>query len=247
MIKSLIRKLAGSAGYKISSTKYMLKQFDADHHILKLDFDHVLSKYLIHHKQPGSDFIFIQIGAFDGVQCDPLISYIDKYNWKGVMLEPQPAPYAKLKERYDHNKRIAIRNSAISPSSGKTVLYTLEGDSLPSWSKGMASFSKENILKHNYIFPDINNHIKEINVDTIAFEQLLAEESISSLDLLQVDTEGYDAEIIKMFPFDKVKPKIIHFESKHIPKTSLEDVLDLLIGHDYKIARDREEDMMAVL
>jgi FkbM family methyltransferase len=187
------------------------------------------------------------VGAFDGVQCDPIIHYIDKYNWKGVMLEPQPVPFAKLKERYNHNKRIAIRNAAISPSTGKTVLYTLDGDDLPSWSKGMASFNRENILKHNYLFPDINNRIKEIEVDTIAFEHLLKEESISTLDLLQIDTEGYDAEIIKMFPFDTVKPKIIHFESKHISKSSLENVLDLLISLDYKIARDGEEDMMAVL
>jgi hypothetical protein len=32
------------------------------------------------------------------------------------------------------------------------------------------------------------------------------------VDLLQVDTEGYDYEIIKMIDFDWYKPNIIHFE-----------------------------------
>lgn len=50
-----------------------------------------------------------------------------------------------------------------------------------------------------------------------------------------------------MLPFDKLKPKIIHFESKHIPKDQLEQVLDFLISNGYKVARDREEDMIAVL
>ena len=246
MIKNIIRKLASSAGYKISSTKYLLRQFDADQHILKLDFDHVLSYYIIHQKPAASEFVFLQIGAFDGVQCDPLVGYLDKYDWKGVMLEPQPVPFSQLKRKYEGRNKVSLRNAAISDTNGEATLFTLDGEDLPGWAKGMASFSKDNIIKHKYIFPEIEKHIHKAQVATITFDQLFKEESISTLDLLQIDTEGYDAEILRMFPFDKMKPRIIHFESKHIPKEKLEDVLDQLIGHGYKVARDREEDMMAV-
>ena len=38
-------------------------------------------------------------------------------------------------------------------------------------------------------------------------------------DFLQIDTEGYDYEVIKSVPFDRCKPKIIQYENKHISDT----------------------------
>lgn len=247
MIKSLIKKLARSAGYTIVSNKYVVRHFQKQESILKLDFDHVVSKYLLFDKDPESQFVFIQVGAFDGVQCDPLNKYINKYDWKGVMLEPQETPFNQLKQMYKDRADISVKNAAISKEVGKAVLYTLLGNDLPEWAKGMASFIKENVLKHKYIFPQIEERIKEREVDTLTFEKLLFDESIAELDLLQIDTEGYDAEILNLFPFQMIKPKIIHFESKHIARVELEKTLDLLINFGYSIARDGEEDMIAVL
>jgi hypothetical protein len=62
--------------------------------------------------------------------------------------------------------------------------------------------------------------------ETISFETLLDRFKWSKLDLLQVDAEGFDAEIIKMFPFDRLKPAIIHFEA-NILKAELENLLDI--------------------
>ncbi len=36
--------------------------------------------------------------------------------------------------------------------------------------------------------------------------------TIKQIDLLVIDTVGFDFEILKMFPFDTIKPSIIHFE-----------------------------------
>ncbi len=247
MIKEILKNILGKAGYKVTSTKYVLRQFLHPSGILELDFDHVISKYLIHNKQPDDSFNFIQVGAFDGVECDPLLKYLQRFNWNGIMLEPQPQPFNKLIERYNGRDGISVRNAAISSSNGKSTLYTLDGNGLPEWASGMASFDKNNILKHEYMFPEIKDHIKEIEVDTITFQQLFADHSLNKLDLLQIDTEGFDAEILQMFPFHLIKPGIIHFESKHIPKWNLEKVLDDLLAKGYKIARDREEDMIAFL
>ena|SRR5688572_6519027 len=247
MIKRILKNIFEKAGYKITGTKYVLKQFLHPENTLQLDFDHALSKYLIHSKQLDNDFTFIQVGAFDGAECDPLMKYLQRFDWNGIMLEPQPGPYYKLFDRYRDRNAIKVIKAAISNRNGTATLYTLEGDGLPEWTKGMASFNKQNIIKHEYMFPNINDHIKEIEVDTITFQQLFADHSISKIDLLQIDTEGFDAEILRMFPFDRIKPNIIHFESKHIPKHELERVLDDLISYGYKIGRDREEDMIAVL
>jgi FkbM family methyltransferase len=247
MIKGIIKNILAKAGYRVTSTKYVLRQFLYPSRILELDFDHVISKYLIHNKQSDEIFNFIQVGAFDGVECDPLLKYLQRFNWNGIMLEPQPRPFSKLIEKYADRDGIFVKNVAISDSNGKSTLYILDGNGLPEWASGMASFDKNNILRHEYLFPGINDHIKEIEVDTITFRKLFTDHSINKLDLLQIDTEGFDAEILEMFPFQLIKPGIIHFESKHIPKRKLEKVLDDLLAKGYKIARDREEDMIAFL
>lgn len=248
MIKKVLRRLFDRAGYQIISKKYIPEPLLEGKNILQLDFDHVLSKYLTLQKGEKSVFSFLQIGAFDGVVSDPLYKYLQKFDWHGLMLEPQREPYHRLKKTYEQRSSITIKNVAISNVSGKAILYTLDGADLPPWTKGMASFRKNNILKHQYMFPDIEDYIRETEVDSITFEELLFHEyNFTNLDLLQVDVEGFDAEILNIFPFTRLKPHIIHFESKHVPKPVLEKLLYKLISLGYTVGADRQEDMMAVL
>lgn len=149
-MKRILKNYLSAMGYKLSSTKYIPKPFLTDQNILQLEFDHVLADYLINSKDENQ-FTFIQIGAFDGVECDPLYKYLKRYDWKGVMLEPQPIPFEKLKKQYESRPNITVVNAALNQSKGKSTLYILEGDHLPEWSKGMASFSRENILKLSLI------------------------------------------------------------------------------------------------
>ena len=246
MIKRILKNIVDKLGYRVNSNKYIPKPLQNKDNILALDFDHVLSKYLIN-KNKESDVFFIQIGTFDGIECDPLRKYLLKYNWTGLMMEPQPGPFKRLENEYATRKGLVLLNAAIGKECVKSMLYTIESNHVPEWAKGMASFNREVILKHTSLFPHIEEYIKEVEVDTLSFEYLFNEFAIKHIDVLQIDTEGYDANIIQMFPFNKVMPAIIHFESKHIAKAELKKTLDILLAKGYKIARDGEEDMTAVL
>lgn len=213
---------------------------------LSLNFDHVLSQYLLD-RAGTNPFTFIQVGAFDGVTCDPLRKYLVKYPWTGVMLEPQPIAFGKLSALYMGKEEISILNAAISMDNGEADLYVVENDVFPEWARGMASFDEHNIRKHSDALPGLAGSIKKTRIKTVSFEQLLADHQFSRIDLLQIDTEGFDAEVLKLFPFGKIKPEIIHFESKHIPAVQLESTLTRLANFGYALARDGQEDMMAVL
>lgn len=231
-------------GYDIRSRKYTPAQFIENTNTLKLNFDHVIYRHLA--TRPG-EFVFIQVGAFNGMDCDPLYEFIGRYSWKGVLIEPQPQAFRQLSTLHGENPRLQLVNAAISRERSRSKFYVLEGDELPSWSRGMASFNIEHILKHRDIIPSVEKHIVETEIDCITFKDLFDQTRVSRLDLLQVDTEGFDAEVIYMFPFDRMKPDIIHFESKHLNKESLEKLLDYLIGLGYSVAYDGTEDMLAVL
>src|SRR5262249_41430054 len=57
-----------------------------------------LGLVLAHHLQKRPDVAFLQIGAFDGRQGDPLYQFITRHHWRGVLVEPMPDAFAKLQE-----------------------------------------------------------------------------------------------------------------------------------------------------
>jgi hypothetical protein len=111
----------------------------------------------------------------------------------------------------------------------------------------MASFQRDNIVKHSYLVPGLEAMIKELTVNCIPFEDVMQRLPSERLDLLQVDAEGADGYILSLFPFDRVKPAIVHWESKNLTKSQQEEALDMLSKHGYRFARSGEEDMLAVL
>ena len=245
MIKEMFKRLAARMGYNIRSTRYIPRPFIINTHVLKLTLDHVISNHLLQMQNPGQ-FFFVQVGAFDGIECDPLFKYLERYSWKGIMLEPQPQAFSRLTQLHESRPQLKLVNAAISNREKKSPFYILEGEGLPAWAQGMASFDKQNIIKHKNIIPNIEKQLRETEIDCISFGSLFKQFEVNHVDLLQVDTEGYDAEIIYMFPFDKIRPAIIHFESKHLTKPTLEKLLNYLIDLDYSVAYDGEEDMLAV-
>jgi len=46
----------------------------------------------------------------------------------------------------------------------------------------------------------------------ISLDQLVRDHHLSSVDLLQIDTEGYDFEIVSAIDFSLIKPTLIHSE-----------------------------------
>ena len=68
---------------------------------------------------------------------------------------------------------------------------------------------------------------------------LFAQNDVRKIDLLQIDTEGYDCEIIKMINFGRHKPAIIHFEhglpSGAISLAEFKECAALLMDHGYYV------------
>src|SRR5262249_27012163 len=107
----------------------------------------------------------------------------------------------------------------------------------------------EHIVRNSNLVPslDPDTMIKEIAVDCIPFEDVFARLPTERLDLLQIDAEGADGFILSLFPFDRMRPAIIHWEIKNTTKADQEATLDLLSSHGYRFARSGGEDMLAML
>jgi FkbM family methyltransferase len=196
--------------------------------------------------ETGDALTFIQVGAFDGLMQDPLRKYIVSRGWRGVMVEPQPACARKLRELYRDDGRITVLQAALDRQPGVRSLFTINSPDAPDWAAGLASFRKDVILRHAAIIPGIESMIAEVAVDCITFDSVFEHLPEGELNLLQIDTEGADGLILSLFPFERIKPAIVHWESKHLSLYEREDCLGALTSQGYRVAASSNENMMAV-
>ncbi len=207
-------------------------------HIARLELEHVIALRQLDH----GPLTFLQIGAYDGKTNDPLARFIRRYNWHGIMIEPQTKPYATLQQTHGDLANVQLINAAVADAPGERTLYSIDprpGQRAPAWAEQLASFDRQTILKHAGEFDDLESAIREVPVKCVTFNQLLDRLPGKSIDVLQIDAEGYDYQLLKAFPFDRQKPGIIHFESRHLSEQDFDACIDLVVSHGYRFSTDR--------
>ena len=189
------------------------------------------------YKNLHADFFFVQIGANDGISYDPIFSLVTKEKVKGIVIEPIPDIFTQLKNNYKDYPQVEPLNLAIHKDQKEMTVYRVDpkNKKYPEWTKGTPSFNKSH---HQLSFIEEEDIIEEI-VKCISFDDLIEKYSIKKIDLLQIDTEGYDAEIIKMIDFDKLCPTIISFEHG-LPQgimtlKQFEECQEILLKNKYNI------------
>ncbi|MFZ2200003.1 MAG: FkbM family methyltransferase [Microgenomates group bacterium] len=184
------------------------------------------------------DFFFIQIGSNDGQTNDPIHKYIIKYGWRGILVEPVFSMFRKLKNTYLGVKGLIFENVAIDAKDGYRKFYRLRDNNepdMPIWYNQLGSFVKEVVEKHRDLIHNFDKYFVSQDVVCLSFKTLLETHEVSKVDLLHIDTEGYDYEIIKLIPFEIVKPKMILYEHIHLKLVDASECLELLKTQGYKI------------
>lgn len=179
---------------------------------------------------------FLQIGAFDGVALDDLRVVIENYPTRGILVEPQPTAFRNLKENYRDYPQLTFVNGAIDRISGTRDFYTMHNQQ-----SLVASFDRKHLLNHSVPINEIT--IEQVQCYSVA--DLLEQCGFPSIDLLQIDAEGYDFEIIKSIDFDTIQPSILRFEISHLSNREKNDCIRLLAGHGYRFLVEHK-DVIAV-
>jgi FkbM family methyltransferase len=243
-IKRLLKRVVKRLGYDVRCIAAVPAPLLNESNRRSIEFDDVICRRMV---EVGRELRFIQVGAFDGVTGDPLRKYIVDCGWKGVLVEPQAAAAENLRTLYRANDRISVRQAAIDSERRQRTLYTVYSEGAPPWAGALASFDRETICKHADSIPDLQERLREESVPCLTFADIVQDLGCEEVDLLQIDVEGADALVLSLFPFDRIKPAIIHWESKHLSKSQLEECLGRLAPMGYRFARSGSEDMLAVL
>ena len=152
---------------------------------------------------------FLEVGT-----CDfGTLNHLSDSGWRGVIVEP----VKKYLNNIEQKPNIQYLNYAVDVENG-TRIINMAPEELVEQDRdfsGMSSF-----VNRNYRLSE------KLLVNTITFDRLIEFCDITELDILKIDTEGYDLILLQNFPFDKIKPKFIQVECEHIDTDSMVELLE---------------------
>jgi len=156
----------------------------------------------------SSEKVMIDVGAHFGESAFPFLLN----GWTVHSFEPDPSVQKKLKleslrRRFE---KFFLYTDAVSDVDGKELVF----------------YSSEESTGVSSLIPFTKSHEQTCVVHTRTLRSFVAENSVSAVALLKIDTEGNDLMVLKGFPFEEVKPLFIIAE--------FEDSKTRQVGYSYK-------------
>ena len=135
-----------------------------------------------------------------------------------ILIEPVPYLFATLLQTYAAVPNIICLNRCVAPEAGKVSFFAPTEAAIQAypWGDQLGSMSSDHAVRHDTA---LAAHIVEMQIESVTFPGLVAQYGITTLDVLFTDTEGYDARLLPLFPFDRLRPNQIMFEYKHADGT----------------------------
>ena len=187
---------------------------------------------------------FVEIGANDGQRFDSIFPFVRAGRWHGVVVEPVPYLFERLRRTYGGNRRVAVENVAIGDHDGQRPFYHLaeapdpEGAGVPWWYDAIGSFDREHVLRHaRGEVPDVEDRIRHIDVRCMTLDSLCRKHAIAP-DLLVIDAEGFDWRIIRTIDFTSHRPRLLAFEHHHLGPRDRSDCEEMLRGLGYELVSE---------
>lgn len=162
---------------------------------------------------------FIQIGANDGISCDPIREFIVRYSWTGLVVEPIPQVFELLKRSYMEQPIVTPVNCAITygQQQESLKLYAVSTSALKRFPAHASMISSSNKNHLSQILPALrDDEISELVIRATTIEQLLDEYKFCDIDFLHLDVEGHEANILLNLDFERINPQFVLFESIHL-------------------------------
>lgn len=188
---------------------------------------------------------FIQVGANDGVNFDNIYPFFIDHKCDGLVIEPLPQFYERLCLNYKAYPRIVPLKVAVHPTAASCSIYSVDDRKLQDYKHsdaGIASFDRNHLIKLGIA----ESAIIQTEVPCRNLMSLVDEYKLHELDYLQIDTEGFDDEIVGMIDFARLKPKIIKFETDHLGREKKAAVFRRLQAHGYSLI-DEKHNAIALL
>ncbi|MEE9328344.1 MAG: FkbM family methyltransferase [Cocleimonas sp.] len=173
---------------------------------------------------------FVEFGATNGVLLSNTHLLEKEFDWKGICAEPNPIFYKELKE----NRSCITSDACIGSTTGEKVEFIFADVY-----GGMTKHKNDD--KHGGIREAYETSGKTNTLTTISLNDFLLESNAPrNIDYISIDTEGSEYEILKTFPFNEWKVKLLTIE--HNFTANRQKIQTLLESYGYKCTEQKWDD-----
>lgn len=163
---------------------------------------------------------FCSLGENDG-QTFSNVRALALKGWKGVMVEPSPKAFERLKNLYNGHQGFYIYPYAISGHNGKAMLQESGALCSPADVGLVSTFHQSEVdrFKRSVTYDSVE-------VKTYRWKTFLNRLSVKQFDFITIDCEGNDLEILSQIDLSKVKCICLEWNSKPELKKDFEYYLE---------------------
>jgi FkbM family methyltransferase len=167
----------------------------------------------------GPDGVLVDVGAHQGSSLEPFA----KAGWTVVACEPDATNREELTNRFGNSGNITIDPRAVSEEPAK----------------GAPFFSSEESTGISSLHAFRETHQKTDTVEVTTIAQLIETYGLSQIDFLKIDVEGFDWNVLKGVPWNRIKPDGIACEFEDAKTIRLDhtyrDIADFLVERGYVV------------
>ena len=179
-----------------------------------------LYRRLLRERRLREPIEFLQIGANDGMSCDPIREFVIRGGWSGIAIEPLGPIHARLMRNYARYPRVRTMNCAISYGASRTLtLYCVTEEALARH-PGYASMVSSSSMHHlERLLPGITaSEIVARTIECVTVEEALARHGMSRVDFLHLDVEGHEANILLNADLAALAASYVLYEHVHLAR-----------------------------
>ncbi len=155
---------------------------------------------------------FIEAGANDGMAQSNTL-YFERYKeWTGILIEPI---YELAQKCMINRPKCIVENVALVPFDFKGSYVEMRYCNLMSLVKGSMKSEDDELNHINKGCAIQNISTYEIKVPAATLSSVLDKHSISKIDLLCLDVEGFELSALKGIDFEKHRPKYMLIEARY--------------------------------
>jgi len=162
---------------------------------------------------------FVELGALDGVRFSNSLFYEETLGWRGVLIEPSPAQFAKLR-RNRGARNFAFNNAACLDNA--TVRFQDCGATghLVAATGHLAADGRDSACP-------------EVQVQCRTLGEMVGESGLPAVDLLSLDVEGRESEVLRSFDW-RVPVHVLLIERR----ANGREMERLLLGKGFRYVRE---------
>lgn len=153
---------------------------------------------------------FLDLGANDGRTLSNTRA-LAELGWCGVLVEPAPTAFGKLKRLYETEKKgcFYVYNCAIGNHNGSGILH----DSGTLLKTGDTSLVSTLVAEEKTRFEKVLTY-EDVEVKVFRWKTFLNRLSIKKFDFVSIDCEGLDGDILEQMDLTDVKCLCIEWNGK---------------------------------